>query len=59
MENSQVLTIILSILVPVLGVCIVGFSILIKHSKDLGIIEGALFRELKIKTSKEKKEKKK
>lgn len=47
MENSQVLTIIFSILIPMLGIFGVGFFYLIKHSKDLGLLEGLLMRELK------------
>ena len=55
MENSQVITIIASILVPFLGACGIGFTYLIKHSKDLGILEGVLMRELKFRIKEDKK----
>lgn len=47
MENSQVITIIFSILIPMLAVWGIGFTYLIKHSKDLGMLEGILMKELK------------
>jgi len=47
MENYQVLTIIFSILIPFLGVSGVGFTYLIKHSKDIGILEGIFLKEYK------------
>lgn len=55
MENSQVITIIASILGPMLIICSIGFTYLIKHSKDLGILEGVLMRELKLRIKDEKK----
>lgn len=55
MENSQVIIIIASILGPMLIVCSIGFAYLIKHSKDLGILEGVLLKELKLRIKGEKK----
>lgn len=43
MNNSQLLTIIITILVPNMGI----WFYLMKHSKELGQIEGVLFKELK------------
>jgi hypothetical protein len=54
MENSQVITIIASILGPMLVICSIGFSYLIKHSKDLGLLEGVLMKELKLRIKEKK-----
>jgi len=54
MENSQVLTIIASILGPMIIMCSIGFTYLIKHSKELGILEGVFLREFQVKTPKKK-----
>lgn len=55
MENTQVITIIGSILGPMLIICSIGFTYLIKHSKDLGILEGVLLKELKLRIKEGKK----
>lgn len=54
MENHQVVTIIFSILIPMLSAFGICFFYLIKHSKDIGILEGVFLKEFKGSSSKER-----